>query len=110
MIKNTSTILRYRIGTLNELCCDDDQVVGTSRYVIEKRCQQHGSGSDSYLGVRGEEVQSRDVQTELPRLGELPEACANGDQLVPGHVGRQLQDLLTGVGWGSDEGHDFTMA
>jgi len=36
MIKNTSTILRYRIGTLNQLCCDDDQVVGTSQCVIDR--------------------------------------------------------------------------
>jgi len=50
------------------------------------------------------------VQTELSRLGELPEAGADGDQLVPGHVGRQLQDLLTGGVGSSDERHDFTMA
>lgn len=53
----------------------------------------------SHLGVGREEVQSRDTEPELLRLGELPEAGAQRSEALPGDARRHLQQLLAaGIG------------
>lgn len=49
----------------------------------------------TYLGIRCQDVQSRDLQVELSPLGELADAGAQRDQVLPGHVGGPPHDGLT---------------
>lgn len=49
----------------------------------------------SHLRVGRKEVQGCDAETELLRLGELPEAGAQGHQALPRDARSHLQQLLT---------------
>ena len=51
-------------------------------------------GPDLVLGVRRQEVQSGDVQPELPGLRELSEAGPEGDEVLTGDIRGQLHDFL----------------
>ena len=67
-------------------------VVSVEILLLRRRLQP-----DLVLGERGQIVQGRDVQPELPRFRELAETRAKGDEVGSGHVGRLLHDLLIDV-------------
>ena len=50
---------------------------------VEELLLRGGLEPDLVLGVRREEVEGGDVETELLRLGELAEAGAEGDEVLP---------------------------
>lgn len=52
---------------------------------------------DLELGVLGQNVERRDVQTELAGLGELANTGSERHEAVPGHTGSILCNVLTHI-------------
>lgn len=68
-------LARHKRQRWHLLCADTAVLQGEQRFI-------------SYLGVLRDIVESRDVQAELSRLGELPEARAQRQQRVTADASR----------------------
>ena len=90
---------RKNIGARNERDASDDAAGKTTT------CERRGakllsfSRRNAYLmfRVRGEELQRADCEPELVRVRELPDAHAEGNQLVARDARRPFHDILADV-------------
>ena len=66
--------------------CDPPQAGLHDMVTIQELLLSPSLGPDLVLGVGSEEVQGRDVKTELPGLCELSEAGPERDEILSGDV------------------------